>query len=104
MHIGESKNVLHIYIIHVSHHLDSNSIGMAGWCVQFFVALFVPFFARLSSAYQLDQFYSYNQTDDQEVVGSVSSPVKLNTTFQFKQGAKSYISVSRIRLWMYSNI
>ena len=67
---------------------------MVGWCTQLSVISIVLLSARPADAYQLDQFYSFNATRDQQVIVSVSSPVALNATFPFINKNDSYISVS----------
>ena len=69
---------------------------MAGWCIQLLVVSFVLLLsASPADAYQLDQFYSFNVTEDQAVVEPAFSTVQLNSTFRFNAAIKSYIRVSQ---------
>ena len=49
-----------------------------------------------SDAYRLDQFYSFNDTEDQQVEISAVVALTINGAFQFNQANKSHISVSNL--------
>ena len=68
---------------------------MAGWYIQLLAMSFILLSGSPGDAYQLDQFYSFSATEDDQIAGSaVSAMVALNGKFQFNQASKSYINVS----------
>ena len=73
--------------------LAGNKLDMAD---RLLVITCVLLYASPSNAYQLDQFYSFNDREDQQAArpDEISVVVALNRTFQFNQVIKSHISVS----------
>ena len=74
-------------------------------CIQLLVVSFLLLSENHADAYEVDQFYSFNTTKDQQVAGPVSPSVALSGKFQFNLASKSYISVSHtvfalLRLWL----
>lgn len=68
---------------------------MAGWFIQLLAMSFVLLSGSTGDAYQLDQFYSFSATEDDQIAGSaVSAMVALDEEFQFNQASKSCIRVS----------
>eukprot|EP00731_Ephydatia_muelleri_P031793 Em0023g300a len=68
---------------------------MTDLCIQLLVVSFLLLSENHADAYEVDQFYSFNTTKDQQVAGTVSPSVALSGKFQFNLASKSYISVAR---------